>query len=137
MRRFRSVFLFLFLSVNAAQALADGASSALLQAKPIATTKDGPVRCSSVVSGFTFTRDVELALHVNVVGDVPAPFMGPPDTDPARMRAIQSLAVLPADPAAAIDEIHRRREELGFTYFVIGSNSAATLAPVVATLAGR
>lgn len=89
-----------------------------------------------IVSGFTSTRDVELALHVNVVGDVPAPFMGPPDTDPARLRAIQSLSVLPADPAAAIDEIHGRREELGFTYFVIGSNSAATLAPVVAALAG-
>lgn len=54
MRRFRSVFLFLSWLVNAAQALADGASSALLQAKPIATAKDGPVRCSSVVSGFTF-----------------------------------------------------------------------------------
>jgi hypothetical protein len=44
---------------------------------------------------------------------------------------------LPSDPAAAIEEILRRREEGGFTYFIVGANAADALAPVVAELAGR
>ena len=86
---------------------------------------------------FRATRDVELALHVPVIGDNVAPFMAPPDTDPAALRAADSLAVLPDHPAAAAEEIQRRREEIGFSYFVFGANSADTLAPVVAKLAGH
>ena len=86
---------------------------------------------------FRAIRDVELALHVSVVGDVVAPFMAPPSTDPAALRAADSLAILPDDPAAAAEEIQRRREEIGFSYFVFGANSADTLAPVVAKLAGH
>jgi hypothetical protein len=48
-----------------------------------------------------------------------------------------SLAILPDDPAAAAEEIQRRREEIGFSYFVFGAGSADALAPVVAKLAGR
>ena len=65
--------------------------------------------------------DVELALHVSVMGDTVAPFMAPPDTDPAALRAADSLAILPDDPAAAIEEIQRRREEIGFSYVVVGA----------------
>ena len=36
-------------------------------------------------------RDVEFALHVPVVGDAVSPFMAPPDTDPAALRAADSL----------------------------------------------
>lgn len=80
--------------------------------------------------------DVELALHVPVVGDTVAPFMAPPDTSPAALRAVDSLAVLPLDPVAAAEEIQRRREEIGFSYFVFGAHVADALAPVVAQLAG-
>jgi len=59
-------------------------------------------------------EDVELALHVPVVGDVVAPFMTS-GTDPAALRAMDSLAILPSDPGAAIEEIVRRREESGFS----------------------
>jgi hypothetical protein len=86
---------------------------------------------------FHARHDIELALHVPIVGTTVAPFMCPPDTDPAAVRAVDSLAFLPDDPAAARDEIHRRREELGYSYFVIGANSADILAPVVAALAGQ
>ena len=86
---------------------------------------------------FPATRDVELALHVPVIGDTRAPFMAPPDTDPAALRAADSLAILPDDPAAAAEEIQRRREEIGFSYFVFGADFADTLAPVVAELAGH
>jgi len=82
-------------------------------------------------------RAVELALHVPVIGDSVAPFMAGPDTDAAAIRAADSLAFLPGDPAAAAEEILRRREEIGFSYFVFGADVAGVLAPVVAELAGR
>ncbi len=86
---------------------------------------------------FRAVRDVELALHVSVVGDTVAAFMAPPDTDPAALRAVDSLAVLPDDPAAAAEELQRRRDEMGFSYVVVGAAFADALAPVVAELAGR
>jgi alkanesulfonate monooxygenase SsuD/methylene tetrahydromethanopterin reductase-like flavin-dependent oxidoreductase (luciferase family) len=87
--------------------------------------------------GFRTIRDLELAAHVPVIGDAVAPFMAPPGTDPAVLRAADSLAILPADPPAAAEEIQRRREEIGFSYFVFGADFADTLAPVVAELAGH
>ena len=90
-----------------------------------------------MATDFRAIRDVELALHVPVVGDAVAPFMAPPDTDPAALRAADSLLILPSDPTAAIEEILRRREEGGFSYFVIGANASEALAPVVAQLTGR
>ena len=86
---------------------------------------------------FRAIRDVELALHVPVVGDAVSPFMTSPDTDPAALRAADSLSVLPADPTAAIEEVLRRREEGGFSYFVVGANTAAAFARVVAELSGH
>lgn len=89
------------------------------------------------VRDFRATNDVELSVHVPAVGDTVAPFMAPPDTDVAALRAVDSLEVLPDDPAAAAEEIHRRRDEIGFSYFVFGAHVADTLAPVVAELAGQ
>jgi alkanesulfonate monooxygenase SsuD/methylene tetrahydromethanopterin reductase-like flavin-dependent oxidoreductase (luciferase family) len=86
---------------------------------------------------FRAVRDVELALHVAVVGDAVSPFMAPPDTDPAALHAADSLMALPSDPTAAVEEVLRRREEGGFSYFVVGANAADVLAPVVAELTGR
>jgi alkanesulfonate monooxygenase SsuD/methylene tetrahydromethanopterin reductase-like flavin-dependent oxidoreductase (luciferase family) len=82
-------------------------------------------------------RDVELALHVSVIGNRVAAFMAPPDTDTAAAREADSLAVLPADPAAAAEELQRRREEIGYSYVVIGADFADEFAPVVAGLAGH
>ena len=95
------------------------------------------VEVARLARDFCAIRDVELALHVSVIGDTVAPFMAPPDTDPAALRAADSLAILPADPAAAAEEIQRRREEIGFSYVVVGAAFADALAPVVAELAGR
>jgi alkanesulfonate monooxygenase SsuD/methylene tetrahydromethanopterin reductase-like flavin-dependent oxidoreductase (luciferase family) len=88
------------------------------------------------VRDFRAVRDVELAQHVAVIGDAVAPFMAPPDTDPAALRAADSLEILPDDPAAAAEEIQRRREELGFSYLVFGADVSDALLPVVAELAG-
>ena len=82
-------------------------------------------------------RDVELAQQVAVIGDTVAPHLAIPTVDPAALRAADSLEVLPEDPTAAAEEIQRRREEIGFSYFVFGANAADALAPVVAKLAGH
>src|SRR5919201_139676 len=55
------------------------------------------VEVARLARDFRAIRDVELALHVSVVGDSVAPFMAPPDTDPAAVRAADSLAILPGD----------------------------------------
>jgi alkanesulfonate monooxygenase SsuD/methylene tetrahydromethanopterin reductase-like flavin-dependent oxidoreductase (luciferase family) len=89
------------------------------------------------VRQFDNGRSLELALHVPVIGDSVAPFMAGPDTDTAAVRSADSLAYLPGDPSAASEEIQRRREEIGFSYFVFGADVAGALAPVVADLAGR
>jgi hypothetical protein len=86
---------------------------------------------------FHTTRSVELSMHIPVVGDTVSPFMAPPDTDTAALRAADSLAYLPPDPHAAADELRRRREETGVSYIAFGANVADTFAPLVAELAGQ
>jgi alkanesulfonate monooxygenase SsuD/methylene tetrahydromethanopterin reductase-like flavin-dependent oxidoreductase (luciferase family) len=103
-----------------------------------AVLSDEPrIEVARLARDFRAIRDVELALHVPVIGDTVAPFMAPPDTDPGALRAADSLATLPDDPAAAAEEIQRRREEIGYSYFVFGADFADMLAPVVAELAGH
>ncbi len=89
-----------------------------------------------LVGGFSASRDVELSQHVAVVGNAVAPFMAPPDTDPSLLRSLDSLAILPDDPHAAAEEIQRRRDELGLSYFVFGAEVSDSLASVVSDLAG-
>src|SRR5258706_762136 len=117
-----------------AQALAaDLADTVTFAAMP----GDSRAEMMRLAADFRATRDVELALHVPVVGDAVAPFMTPPDTDPAALRAADSLLILPSDPTAATEEILRRPEDSGFSYFGVGGNAADALAPVVAELAGH
>src|SRR6266481_2538460 len=103
---------------------------------PVALPGESRVEVARLARDFCAIRDVELALHVSAIGDTVAPFMAPPDTDPAALRASDSLAILPDDPAAAAEEIQRRREEIGFSYVVVGAAFADALAPIVAQLAG-
>ncbi len=118
-----------------ARALAAGlADTVTFAAMPGDDSRAGILR---MAADFRAIRDVELALHVPVVGDAVSPFMAPPDTDPAALRAADSLLVLPSDPTAATEEILRRREEGGFSYIVVGANAADALAPVVAELTGH
>jgi alkanesulfonate monooxygenase SsuD/methylene tetrahydromethanopterin reductase-like flavin-dependent oxidoreductase (luciferase family) len=89
------------------------------------------------IRGFHASRDAELSMHIPVVGNTVSPFMAPSDTDTTALRAGDSLAYLPPDPRAAADELRRRREETGTSYFVFGANVADTFAPLVAELTGR
>jgi alkanesulfonate monooxygenase SsuD/methylene tetrahydromethanopterin reductase-like flavin-dependent oxidoreductase (luciferase family) len=90
-----------------------------------------------LVRDFRTVGDAELALAVPVIGDTVAPHMAHPATNPAALRAADAMTVLPDDPAAAAEEIQRRREQIGFSYFVFGADFAERFAPVVAELAGR
>lgn len=99
---------------------------------------DSRAAVAGVARDLRAVRDVELAMHVPVVGDSVAPFMASArDTDPTALREADSLAVLPADPTAAAEEILRRREEIGYSYFVVGADAAEVMAPVAEQLAGR
>jgi len=101
-------------------------------------SSDARADVSRLARDFRAVRDVELALHVPVIGDDIAPFMtSVRDTDPAALREADSLAILPDDPAAAAEEIQRRREEIGYSYFVFGADSSEVLAPMVARLTGQ
>lgn len=117
-----------------AQALAAELADTVTFATMPGDSRAGIIR---LATEFRALGEQELANHVAVVGDAVSPFMAPPDTDPAALRAADSLLVLPSDPKAAIEEILRRREEGGFSYFVIGANAVDALAPVVAELAGH
>jgi alkanesulfonate monooxygenase SsuD/methylene tetrahydromethanopterin reductase-like flavin-dependent oxidoreductase (luciferase family) len=118
-----------------ARALAAELADTVTFAVPADVTR---AEVAGLARGFRAVRDVELALHVPVIGDTIAPFMASvQDTDPAALREADSLAVLPDDPVAAAEEIQRRREEIGYSYFVFGADFAEAFAPLVARLAGQ
>jgi alkanesulfonate monooxygenase SsuD/methylene tetrahydromethanopterin reductase-like flavin-dependent oxidoreductase (luciferase family) len=98
-------------------------------------------RLAQVRETVTALRDLDGPdLHTPVVMAVRGPkaqALAAEVADTAALHAADSLAVLPDDPAAAAEEIQRRREEIGFSYFVFGADYADTLAPVVASLAGH
>ncbi|MHA7985728.1 LLM class flavin-dependent oxidoreductase [Rathayibacter sp. CAU 1779] len=98
---------------------------------------DDRVEIGQGVREFAAGRDLELAQHVGVVGDARAAFMAAPGTDPVALRAADSLFRLPDDPSEVVDELQRRRDEIGFSYFVFGAAFAELLAPAVARLTGR
>ncbi|MFF0147815.1 alkanesulfonate monooxygenase SsuD/methylene tetrahydromethanopterin reductase-like flavin-dependent oxidoreductase (luciferase family) [Amycolatopsis sulphurea] len=83
-------------------------------------------------------REVELAMNVFVVGDEAPPwirsFIG---ADAATLREHDSLAILPGDPAAAADELERRRAEYGVSYVSVNGAFLTEFAPIVARLSGQ
>jgi alkanesulfonate monooxygenase SsuD/methylene tetrahydromethanopterin reductase-like flavin-dependent oxidoreductase (luciferase family) len=117
-----------------AQALAaEVADTVTFVLRPADTRED----VADLVRGFPPGRDVELALHVPVVGDGVAAFMASArEIDSAALHEADSMLVLSDDPRAAIEEVQRRREEMGFSYVVIGADFAETMAPAVAALTG-
>ena len=83
--------------------------------------------------------DLEFAAPIFVVGDEAPPwiarFLG---TDMATLVARDSLMILPgASPAQIADELRRRRDALGISYFSVNGAFTEQFAPVVELLAGR
>jgi alkanesulfonate monooxygenase SsuD/methylene tetrahydromethanopterin reductase-like flavin-dependent oxidoreductase (luciferase family) len=82
--------------------------------------------------------DLEFAAPVFVVGDDAPPwllrFLG---TDMAALIARDSLMILRGTPAQMADELRRRRDALGISYFSVNAMFIEQFAPVVELLAGR
>jgi hypothetical protein len=98
---------------------------------------DSRAEIMRLAADFRARRDLELAHHVAVVGDVVSPFMAPPTRTLPRCAQPTRCSCFPSDPTAATEEILRRREEGGFSYIVVGANAVDALAPVVAELSGH
>lgn len=100
----------------------------------VAGLVDG-VRAAAGVRG----DDLEFAAPIFVVGDEAPPwiarFLG---TDMATLVARDSLMILPGTrPAQIADEVERRRDTLGISYFSVNGAFIEQFAPVVELLAGR
>jgi probable F420-dependent oxidoreductase len=79
--------------------------------------------------------ELELSMNVFVVGDELPPWMAAVVADPAALSG-DTLAFLRGSPPEMADELRRRRDTLGVTYFGVGEAFAERFAPVVELLAG-
>jgi alkanesulfonate monooxygenase SsuD/methylene tetrahydromethanopterin reductase-like flavin-dependent oxidoreductase (luciferase family) len=81
---------------------------------------------------------LELAMNLFVVGDeVPSwtrQFVG---ADPTELYRQGSLGVLRGSTQEMADELQRRRDEIGVTYYAVDQSFVDALAPVVELLAGK
>jgi alkanesulfonate monooxygenase SsuD/methylene tetrahydromethanopterin reductase-like flavin-dependent oxidoreductase (luciferase family) len=83
-------------------------------------------------------EDIELAMNLFIVGDDVPPwtrqYIG---ADPAELYRQNSLGVLRGTAQQMADELYRRRDQLGVTYYAVDQSFIDALAPVVELLAGR
>lgn len=80
---------------------------------------------------------IELAMNVFIVGDEIPPWVAHVfDGDPALLRTTDNLAVLRGSVTEMADELRRRRDVLGVSYFAVGEQFVDGVAPVVELLAG-
>jgi alkanesulfonate monooxygenase SsuD/methylene tetrahydromethanopterin reductase-like flavin-dependent oxidoreductase (luciferase family) len=81
--------------------------------------------------------DIEFAMNLFAVGDdVPPHAKQATGADPAELIAADSLVLLRGDTAAVIDELQRRREQIGVSYILVNAEFMAQLAPAVEALTG-
>jgi probable F420-dependent oxidoreductase len=82
--------------------------------------------------------ELEFAMNVFVVGDrVPEHVQRYIGADAATLIANDALAMLRGTPTEMADELQRRRDECGFSYFAVNAEYLDALAPVVERLGGR
>jgi alkanesulfonate monooxygenase SsuD/methylene tetrahydromethanopterin reductase-like flavin-dependent oxidoreductase (luciferase family) len=80
---------------------------------------------------------IEVALNLFLVGDEVQPWMRQfLEVDPAELHALGSPGAVRGTPREMADQLLRRRDELGVTYYAVGENFVDALAPVVELLAG-
>lgn len=82
-------------------------------------------------------RDPELASGLVAVGEGEHPWLARMGTDAATLAAQGAITVLTGNPREMADELQRRRDALGLSYWTVPAGSAEAFAPVVAALAGR
>jgi alkanesulfonate monooxygenase SsuD/methylene tetrahydromethanopterin reductase-like flavin-dependent oxidoreductase (luciferase family) len=82
--------------------------------------------------------EIEFASPIFVVGDEPSPFaLRFLQVDWDTMVAHDSLMILRGSPREMADELQRRRETLGISYFTVNATFIEEFAPVMELLAGR
>jgi alkanesulfonate monooxygenase SsuD/methylene tetrahydromethanopterin reductase-like flavin-dependent oxidoreductase (luciferase family) len=81
-------------------------------------------------------REPEISMNVFAVGDEIPPWMARFAGDVSNLPA-DTLALLRGTPREMADELRRRRDTLGVSYFAVGEAFAELFAPVAELLAGR
>jgi alkanesulfonate monooxygenase SsuD/methylene tetrahydromethanopterin reductase-like flavin-dependent oxidoreductase (luciferase family) len=106
-------------------------------AAPPATPRDQVRWMADQVRAHAGARagQVELSMNVFVVGDEVPPWMAGFVDDPSAL-GDDTLALLRGSPREMADELLRRRDTLGVTYFAVGEAFADRFAPVAELLAG-
>ncbi|TMD53309.1 MAG: LLM class flavin-dependent oxidoreductase [Chloroflexi bacterium] len=79
---------------------------------------------------------IELNYSLTAVGEAPAPWLARQGVDVQALRAARAPSVLWGDTDAMCEQLERRRERLGISYWTVPSAFAETLAPVVSRLSG-
>ncbi|HET8582755.1 MAG TPA: LLM class flavin-dependent oxidoreductase [Jatrophihabitans sp.] len=82
-------------------------------------------------------RDLELATGLVAVGDGEHPWLARMGTDAATLAARGAITVLTGNAREMADELQRRRDALGLSYWTVPAGSVEAFAPVVEALAGR
>jgi alkanesulfonate monooxygenase SsuD/methylene tetrahydromethanopterin reductase-like flavin-dependent oxidoreductase (luciferase family) len=81
-------------------------------------------------------REPQLSMNVFAVGDEIPSWMARFAGDVTNLPA-DTLALLRGTPQQMADELHRRRDSLGVSYYAVGEAFAEPFAPVAELLAGR
>ncbi|HEX3507478.1 MAG TPA: hypothetical protein VHW94_03735, partial [Candidatus Dormibacteraeota bacterium] len=81
--------------------------------------------------------NVEVNYSLTAVGDVPAPWLARQGLDTNALRAAGAASVLWGDADAMCEQLERRREKLGISYWTVPAAFAEHLAPVVSMLRSR
>jgi probable F420-dependent oxidoreductase len=81
--------------------------------------------------------DVELAAGLVAVGPEQHPWLQRMGLDPAALAAAGAVTVVAGSAREMADELLRRRDSLGLSYFTVPIQSADAFAPVVELLAGQ
>lgn len=82
--------------------------------------------------------DIELATNIFVIGDEAPPWITQfLQADFATLAAHDSLTLLRGSPRQMADELERRRETLGISYFIVNAAFITQFAPVVELLASQ
>jgi alkanesulfonate monooxygenase SsuD/methylene tetrahydromethanopterin reductase-like flavin-dependent oxidoreductase (luciferase family) len=81
---------------------------------------------------------IELVANLVAVGDdLPPGIERMTGADPAALQASDSLSLMPGDTSAVIDELQRRRDQIGTSYIAVNVDFIEALAPAVEALTGR
>ena len=117
---------------------AEKADIVSIAADPLTRAKPWPRRSrTSARKAGARAGDIEFAMNLFAVGEhVPPHAKQATGAGPAQLIAADSLVLLRGDSRAMIDELRRRREQLGVCYILANADFMTRLAPAVEALTG-